>query len=39
MMKYFKRFQDLAIEGEKAKYYDEITREHRIGQIKGQAKE
>ena len=38
-MKYFKRFQDLAIEGEKAKYYDEITREHRIGQIKGQAKE
>ncbi len=39
MMKFFRRFQDLAIEGEKAKYYDQITREHRIGEMREQAKE
>ena len=39
MMKFFKRFQDLGIEGEKAKYYDRITREHRIDEIKEQADE
>jgi hypothetical protein len=35
----FKRFQDLGIEGEKAKYYDQITREHRILEMKEQAEE
>ena len=39
MMKYFRRFQDLGIEGEKAKYYDEMTKNHRIGQITEQARE
>ena len=39
MMKFFKRFQDLGIEGEKAKYYNQMTRDHRIGEMKEQAKE
>jgi len=39
MMKFFKRFKDLGIEGSKAKYYDNMTREHRIGEMKEQAKE
>ncbi|HEY6951319.1 MAG TPA: class I SAM-dependent methyltransferase [Bacteroidota bacterium] len=39
MMRLFKRFQDLGIEGEKAKYYDRITRQHRIAEIKEQARE
>lgn len=39
MMHFFKRFQDLGIEGEKAKYYDQMTREHRMGEIKEQAKD
>ncbi len=39
MMKFFKRFQDLGIEGEKAKSYDRLTREHRIDEIKDQADE
>ncbi|MGE5422718.1 MAG: class I SAM-dependent methyltransferase [Ignavibacteriales bacterium] len=39
MMKFFKRFQDLGIEGDKAKYYDQMTREHRIGEMREQAKE
>jgi len=39
MMRFFRRFQDLGIEGEKAKYYDRITREHRIGEMKDQARE
>jgi ubiquinone/menaquinone biosynthesis C-methylase UbiE len=39
MMNFFKRFQDLGIYGEKAKYYDKMTRENRLGLIKEQAKE
>jgi ubiquinone/menaquinone biosynthesis C-methylase UbiE len=39
MMKFFKRFKDLGIEGAQAKYYDKMTREHRIGEMKEQAKE
>jgi len=39
MMKFFKRFKDLGIEGAKAKYYDKMTREHRIAEMKEQAKE
>jgi len=39
MMKFFKRFKDLGIEGEQAKYYDKLTREHRIEETKVQAKE
>lgn len=39
MMGFFRRFQDLAIEGEKAEYYDRLTREHRIREMKDQAME
>lgn len=39
MMRFFKRFQDLGIEGTKAKYYDALTREHRIEEMKAQAEE
>lgn len=39
MMKLFKRFQDLGIEGGKANYYNRMTRGHRIGEMKEQAKE
>ncbi len=39
MIKFFKKFQDLEITGKKAKYYDQLTRLHRIGEIKDQAKE
>jgi ubiquinone/menaquinone biosynthesis C-methylase UbiE len=39
MMKFFRRFQDLGIEGAKANYYDKISREHRIEEIKEEAKE
>jgi ubiquinone/menaquinone biosynthesis C-methylase UbiE len=39
MMRFFKRFKDLGIEGAQAKYYDKLTREHRIGEMKAQAKE
>ncbi len=39
MIKYFKRFQDLGITGEKANYYDRLTREHRIDEIRNEAKE
>lgn len=39
MMKFFRRFQDLGIEGQKAEYYDRITREHRIDELKEQAGE
>jgi ubiquinone/menaquinone biosynthesis C-methylase UbiE len=39
MMKFFKRFKDLGIEGTQAKRYDKLTREHRIGEMKEQAKE
>lgn len=37
MIKFFKRFQDLAVTGEKAKAYDKLTREHRMDEIKKQA--
>jgi len=39
MMKFFKRFKDLGIEGAQAKYYDKLTREHRLGEMKDQARE
>jgi len=39
MMRFFRRFKDLEIEGEKANYYDKISREHRIVEMKEQAKE
>ena len=39
MMRFFRRFKDLEIQGEKANYYDKISREHRIGEMKAQAKE
>lgn len=39
MIKFLKKFQDLEITGEKAKYYDQITREHRMGEMNEQAKE
>jgi ubiquinone/menaquinone biosynthesis C-methylase UbiE len=39
MIKFIKRFKDLGIEGEKAKYYDQMTREHRIPEMKEQAEE
>jgi ubiquinone/menaquinone biosynthesis C-methylase UbiE len=39
MMKFFKRFKDLGIEGAQAKIYDRLTREHRIEEIRTQAKE
>ena len=38
-MRFFRRFKDLEIEGEKANYYDKISREHRIEEMKEQAKE
>jgi len=39
MMRFFRRFKDLEIEGEKANYYDKISREHRIEEMKEQARE
>jgi ubiquinone/menaquinone biosynthesis C-methylase UbiE len=39
MMKFFKRFKDLGIEGAQANYYDKLTREHRISEMKAQASE
>ncbi len=39
MMKFFKRFNDLAIEGAQAKYYDILTREHRMSEMRAQATE
>lgn len=39
MMRFFRKFKDLGIEGEQAKYYDMISREHRIGEMKEQARE
>lgn len=38
-MKFFRRYQDLEIEGAKAKMYDELTRQHRMGEMKMQANE
>ena len=39
MMKFFKRFQDLEIAGAKARYYNRMTRDHRIDEIREQARE
>lgn len=39
MMKFVRRFRDLGIEGAQAKRYDKMTREHRTGEMKAQAKE
>lgn len=39
MLRVFRRFQDLGIEGKKAAYYDEMTRAHRIGEMREQARE
>ena len=39
MIKFIKRFKDLALEGDHAKYYDSMTRVNRIEEIKVQAKE
>jgi ubiquinone/menaquinone biosynthesis C-methylase UbiE len=39
MMRFFRRFKDLGIEGAQANYYDKISREHRIGEMKEEAKE
>lgn len=39
MIRIFRRFKDLEIEGAQANYYDKISREHRIGEMKEQAKE
>ena len=39
MMKFFRRYQDLGIEGAQAKMYDEMTRQHRIKEMKSQASE
>jgi len=39
MIRLLRRFKDLTIEGEKANYYDKISREHRIGEMQQQAKE
>lgn len=38
-MKFFRGYQDLGIEGVQAKMYDEMTRQHRIGEMKRQANE
>lgn len=37
MMKFFRGYQDLGIEGAQAKMYDEMTRQHRLGEMKRQA--
>jgi len=39
MMKFFRRYQDLGIGGEQAKSYDQLTRQHRMGEMKAQANE
>jgi ubiquinone/menaquinone biosynthesis C-methylase UbiE len=39
MMRFFRWFKDLGIEGAQANYYDKISREHRIGEMKEQARE
>ena len=38
-MRFFRRFKDLAVEGERANYYDKISREHRMAEIKEEANE
>ncbi len=39
MMKFFRGYQDLGIVGAQAKMYDEMTRQHRMGEMKEQANE
>ncbi len=39
MMKFFRRFKDLGVEGAQAKFYDKNTREHRMGEMKEEASE
>lgn len=39
MMRFVRRFKDLGMEGAQANYYDKISREHRIGEMKEEAKE
>src|ERR1700733_1968631 len=39
MMRFFRRFKDLGIEGDQANSYDKSSREHRIEEIKEEAKE
>lgn len=38
-MNFFRRYQDLGIEGTQAKMYDTMTRQHRMGEMKEQANE
>jgi len=38
-MRLFRRFKDLAIEGARAKYYDQISRENRMEEMKEEARE
>jgi ubiquinone/menaquinone biosynthesis C-methylase UbiE len=39
MLRFFRQFKDMGIEGAQANYYDKLTREHRIGEMKVQATE
>ncbi len=39
MMKLFRRFKDLGVEGPQAEYYDKLCREHRLDEIKAQARQ
>jgi ubiquinone/menaquinone biosynthesis C-methylase UbiE len=39
MMKFFRRFKDLGVEGAQAQYYDKLCREHRLEEIKAQARQ
>ncbi len=39
MMRFFRRFKDLAVEGAQADYYDKNSRDHRMEEIKEEAKE
>jgi ubiquinone/menaquinone biosynthesis C-methylase UbiE len=39
MMRFFRRFKDLQIEGPQAKAYDETTRQYRMQEIKQEAQE
>ncbi|HUH95737.1 MAG TPA: class I SAM-dependent methyltransferase [Anaerolineales bacterium] len=39
MMRFLKRFKDLGMEGAQAKMYDQMTRQHRMAEMQGQANE
>jgi hypothetical protein len=39
LMKFFRRFKDLGVEGAQAQYYDKLCREHRLEEIKAQARQ